>query len=83
MRYFKAFLQFLVFMAAAACGASRVADHKHHATDVITGSILGICTATIVVSKFFHIYSVQQSGEYSFKIFLIFLFEKYQVTSDE
>lgn len=49
MRYFKAFLQFLVFMAAAACGASRVADHKHHATDVITGSILGICTATIVV----------------------------------
>ncbi|GAU90244.1 hypothetical protein RvY_02691 [Ramazzottius varieornatus] len=49
MRFFKAFLQFLLFMGAALCGASRVADHKHHATDVITGSLLGILTATIVV----------------------------------
>jgi membrane-associated phospholipid phosphatase len=50
MRFFKAFLQFCVFMGAALCGASRVSDHKHHPSDVMAGSFLGFVVATIVVS---------------------------------
>ncbi|XP_055345757.1 phospholipid phosphatase 2-like [Paramacrobiotus metropolitanus] len=49
MRFFKAFLQFAVFLAALLCSMSRVSDNKHHPTDVMAGSALGIVVSTVVV----------------------------------
>lgn len=52
MRFFKAFLQFTMFLAACLCAVSRVSDNKHHPTDVMAGSVLSIVVSTVVVSYF-------------------------------
>lgn len=39
--------QFVVILMAVFCALSRVSDYKHHWSDVLAGTILGITTATI------------------------------------
>lgn len=46
--------QFVVVLMAAFCALSRVSDYKHHWSDVLAGTILGITTATITVSQMFN-----------------------------
>jgi len=43
--------QFGVISMAVFCALSRVSDYKHHWSDVLAGTILGITTATITVSQ--------------------------------
>lgn len=47
----KSLLQFLVISMAVFCALSRVSDYKHHWSDVLAGSFLGITVATITVSQ--------------------------------
>jgi len=43
--------QFVVISMAVYCALSRVSDYKHHWSDVLAGTILGITIATITVSQ--------------------------------
>jgi len=43
--------QFIVISMAVYCALSRVSDYKHHWSDVLAGTILGITAATITVSQ--------------------------------
>lgn len=43
--------QFAVVLMAVYCALSRVSDYKHHWSDVLAGTILGIITAAITVSQ--------------------------------
>jgi len=43
----KHILQFVALVLAIWTAFTRVADHKHHTTDVLAGSILGACVATV------------------------------------
>ncbi|KAL4091202.1 hypothetical protein QTP88_025930 [Uroleucon formosanum] len=43
--------QFVVILMATFCALSRVSDYKHHWSDVLAGTILGITAATITVSQ--------------------------------
>lgn len=47
----RSLFQFLVISMAIFCALSRVSDYKHHWSDVLAGTILGITTATITVSQ--------------------------------
>ena len=60
--FFPQFVQFLLFAFASFTALSRVIDHKHHPTDVLAGTILGIVVA---VSTFY--YLNQFYKKYNFK----------------
>lgn len=47
----KSLLQFLVIAMAAYCALSRVSDYKHHWSDVLAGTLLGITVATLTVRQ--------------------------------
>jgi phosphatidate phosphatase len=47
----KSFFQFLVIVMAAYCALSRISDYKHHWSDVLAGTLLGITVATLTVSQ--------------------------------
>lgn len=47
----KSLFQFVVISMAAFCALSRVSNYKHHWSDVLAGTILGITVATITVSQ--------------------------------
>lgn len=47
----KSLFQFLVISMAVFCALSRVSDYKHHWSDVLAGTILGVTIATITVSQ--------------------------------
>lgn len=47
----KSLFQFFVISMAVFCALSRVSDYKHHWSDVLAGTILGITVATITVSQ--------------------------------
>lgn len=47
----KSLFQFLVITMAVYCALSRVSDYKHHWSDVLAGTLLGIIAATITVSQ--------------------------------
>lgn len=43
-------LQVLHVIVALYVGYSRISDHKHHATDVLAGFLVGVFTAIVSVS---------------------------------
>lgn len=47
-RYWRQLLQVALFSSAMLVGLSRVSDYKHHASDVIAGSVLGAAIALFV-----------------------------------
>ena len=49
LRLIRPFLQFGVFMLAFFICLTRITDYKHHPTDVIAGSLIGIFYALIVL----------------------------------
>lgn len=52
VEFLRPFLQCLCVAVAFFTCLSRVTDHKHHATDVIGGAIIGFCIAIFTVSLF-------------------------------
>lgn len=53
----RSLLQYLVISMAVFCALSRVSDYKHHWSDVLAGSIVGITAATITVSQMINCYN--------------------------
>lgn len=49
----KSLFQFLFISMAGYCALSRVSDYKHHWSDVLAGTLLGIAAAAITVSQMF------------------------------
>lgn len=47
----RSLFQFFIIAMAVFCALSRVSNYKHHWSDVLAGTILGIVTATIIVSN--------------------------------
>ena len=49
LRILRPFLQFGIFLLAFFISLTRVTDYKHHPTDVITGALIGVIYALILV----------------------------------
>lgn len=52
-RLLKHFLQFMLMIIAWFTALSRISDYKHHWSDVLAGSVIGILFAFLVVSCFY------------------------------
>ncbi|CRL03835.1 CLUMA_CG016425, isoform A [Clunio marinus] len=48
-KLFKHCIQFLLILAAVYCALSRISDYKHHWSDVLAGTVLGLTVALVVV----------------------------------
>ncbi|XP_070566088.1 phospholipid phosphatase 3-like [Ptychodera flava] len=62
-RLVKPFLQGWLLLIAFACALSRVYDNRHHPSDVIWGSIIGILLAYFMVYIVSDLFKDKQSGE--------------------
>ena len=49
MKIARPFLQFFLFAFALGIALTRVADYRHHPTDVVTGIVVGLFFAAIIL----------------------------------